>query len=130
MPPPSDNRPVSVVLPTASARTALRPLSATNVTITDGFWADRTRLNREQTLPHGFAWLKRSGTLSNFRVAAGAPGHYEALGEQYGVIYPFLDSDAYKWLEAVGWELGRAHDPALAAVRRRSDRRGASGAAS
>ena len=115
VPPPSDNRPVSVVLPTASARTALRPLSATDVTITDGFWADRTRLNREQTLPHGFAWLKRSGTLSNFRVAAGAPGHYEALGEQYGVIYPFLDSDAYKWLEAVGWELGRAHDPALAA---------------
>ena len=115
MPPPSDNRPVSVVLPTASARTALRPLSATNVTITDGFWADRIRLNREQTLPHGFAWLKRSGTLGNFRVAAGAPGRYEALGEQYGVIYPFLDSDAYKWLEAVGWELGREHDPALAA---------------
>jgi len=82
VPPPSDNPPVSVVLPTASARTALRPLSATNVTITDGFWADRIRLNREQTLPHGFAWLKRSGTLSNFHVAAGAPGHYEALGEQ------------------------------------------------
>jgi uncharacterized protein len=115
VPPPSDNRPVSVVLPTASARTALRPLSATNATITDGFWADRIRLNREQTLPHGFAWLKRSGTLGNFRVAAGAPGRYEALGEQFGVIYPFLDSDAYKWLEAVGWELGREHDPALAA---------------
>ena len=115
VPPPSVNRPVSVVLPTTSARSALRPLSATDVTITDGFWADRIRLNREQTLPHGFAWLKRSGTLGNFRVAAGAPGRYEALGEQYGVIYPFLDSDAYKWLEAAGWELGRGHDPALAA---------------
>ena len=116
VPPPSDNRPVSVVLPTASARTALRPLSATDITITDGFWADRIRLNREQTLPHGFEWLKRAGTLSNFRVAAGAPGRYEALGEQFGVIYPFLDSDAYKWLEAVGWELGREHDAALAAA--------------
>ena len=30
--------------------------------------------------------------------------------------YPFLDSDVYKWLEAVGWELGRAADPALAQV--------------
>ena len=115
VPPPSVNRPVSVVLPTASAQPALRPLSATDVTITGGFWADRIRLNRERTLPHGFTWLKRSGTLGNFRVAAGAPGRYEALGEQYGVIYPFLDSDAYKWLEAVGWELGRGHDEALAA---------------
>ena len=33
-----------------------------------------------------------------------------------GVIFPFLDTDVYKWLEAVGWELGRAPDPALAAL--------------
>ena len=31
-----------------------------------------------------------------------------------GVIFPFLDTDVYKWLEAAGWELGRAPDPALA----------------
>ena len=30
--------------------------------------------------------------------------------------FPFLDSDVYKWLEAVGWELGRGGDPDLAAA--------------
>jgi len=30
-----------------------------------------------------------------------------------GTIYPFLDSDVYKWLEAVAWELGREVDPDL-----------------
>ena len=39
---------------------------------------------------------------------------YRALGEPLGVIFPFLDSDVYKWLEAVGWELGRAPDAELA----------------
>jgi DUF1680 family protein len=30
-----------------------------------------------------------------------------------GVTFPFIDSDVYKWLEAVGWELGRAPDAEL-----------------
>ena len=31
----------------------------------------------------------------------------------FGTPFPFLDSDVYKWLEAVGWELGRARDPEI-----------------
>ena len=30
--------------------------------------------------------------------------------------FPFLDSDVYKWLEGVGWELGRAWDDGIAAM--------------
>ena len=56
-------------------------------------------------------------------------GRYRALGEPQGIIFPFLDSDVYKWLEAVGWELGRAPDPALVACRRRGDRARRGGAA-
>jgi uncharacterized protein len=104
---------VGPVLPTASAISALRPLNAAGVTISGGFWLDRLTTNRERTIGHGFDQLIRAGNLHNLRVAAGADGQYEALGKPMGLVFPFLDSDVYKWLEAVGWELGRGPDPAL-----------------
>ena len=105
---------VGAVLPTAGAQTALRPVDAARVTIRDGFWAERLRINRERSLAHGYEQLKVAGTLANFRLAAGEQGRYQALGEKtIGIVFPFLDSDAYKWLEAVGWELGRAPDAGL-----------------
>ena len=82
--------------------------------LTGGFWEQRLRTNREDTIPHGSRQLDEAGNLTNFELAAGAHGRYRALGEEIGVIFPFLDTDVYKWLEAVGWELGRASDPALA----------------
>jgi DUF1680 family protein len=84
------------------------------VRITDGFWADRLRLNRTRTIPHGFEQLHRSGVLDNLRMAAGAEGRYQAYSDSAGTGLKFLDSDVYKWLEAVGWELGRDADPGLA----------------
>jgi uncharacterized protein len=84
--------------------------------IVDGFLAERQRVNRQRTLPHGFEQLRRSGTLDNLRLAAGADGGYRASADSAGATFPFLDSDVYKWLEAAGWELGRAADPALAAA--------------
>ena len=101
---------VSVVLPCASATARLTPLSSTDVTLDGGLWADRARTNRERSIGHGYAELDRVGNLANLRLAAGQPGRYQALGEPLGVIYPFLDTDVYKWLEAVGWELGRGPD--------------------
>ncbi|HET8788032.1 MAG TPA: beta-L-arabinofuranosidase domain-containing protein, partial [Actinomycetes bacterium] len=86
------------------------------VTILDGLMAERQRVNRQRTIPHGFDQLERSGTLDNLRLAAGADGRYRALADTSGATFPFLDSDVYKWLEAVGWELGRAADPGLAAA--------------
>ena len=104
---------VSVVLPCSSAISSLTPMSAPDVTIGGGLWADRVRTNRERTIGHGYAELERVGNFANLRMAAGQPGRYRALSEPLGVIYPFLDTDVYKWLEAVGWELGRAPDPEL-----------------
>ncbi|HZB59273.1 MAG TPA: beta-L-arabinofuranosidase domain-containing protein [Actinomycetota bacterium] len=100
--------------PTATA--GRRPLEPSRVTIFDGFLAERQRTNRQRTLPHGFDQLQRSGALGNLRLAAGGDGHYQALADTSGATFPFLDSDVYKWLEAVGWELGRAADPDLAAA--------------
>jgi DUF1680 family protein len=99
-----------------AARSRLRPLGPYQARIVDGFLAERQRTNRQHTIPHGFDQLQRSGTLDNLRLAAGADGRYRAAADTSGATFPFLDSDVYKWLEAVGWELGRAPDPALTAA--------------
>jgi DUF1680 family protein len=96
--------------------TRLRSLGPAGATILDGFLAERQRVNRERTLPHGFDQLQRSGALENLRRAAGAGGAYRAGADTSGATFPFLDSDVYKWLEAVGWELGRGPDPGLEAA--------------
>jgi hypothetical protein len=106
----------STVRPSARASSRLRPLGAPQVTIVDGFWAERLRLNRERTIPHGFEQLRATGTLDNLRLAAGGDGRYEAAADSGGFTFPFLDSDVYKWLEAVAWELGRGAEPGLAAA--------------
>ena len=92
--------------------------------MTGGFWAERLRTNRERTLPHAFEQLVEAGNLENFRLAAGtATGRYRALGIMFDGPFPFLDSDVYKWLEGVGWELGRAWDDGIARDGRPGDRR-------
>ncbi len=86
--------------PTASARVRLRPLDPTGVVIEDGLLAERQRVNREVTLLRGAEELERAGTLENLRIAAG-----RASGSRRGMV--FSDSDVYKWLEALAWEIGR-----------------------
>ena len=86
----------AAVVPTTDATGRLRALDAASVTIRGGFWADRLRINRERTIPHGFEQLVRAGNLTNLRLAAGEKGHYQALGEPLGLVFPFLDSDVYK----------------------------------
>ena len=104
----------AVVVPTASAISALTPLGGPNAHVTGGFWDRRLKTNRDTTIPHGYQQLHDAGNLANFRLAAGAHGRYRALGEEIGVVFPFLDTDVYKWLEGAAWELGRRPDPALA----------------
>jgi uncharacterized protein len=101
------------VRPSAAAKSELRPVRADEVVVQSGFWASLLTLNREKTIPHGYGQLRDAGTLDNLRVAAGASGKYQAYSDSGGAMLPFLDSDVYKWLEAVGWELGRADDPFL-----------------
>jgi DUF1680 family protein len=109
--------PAAPVVPTSGAISRFRPLGLADVTLRDGFWADRLRTNRERTLPHAFEQLVEAGNLENFRLAAGtATGRYRALGMMFDGPFPFLDSDAYKWLEGVAWELARGQDARTAAM--------------
>jgi hypothetical protein len=88
------------VAPTAAAHVQLRPLDAGGAVIRTGLLAERQRTNREVTLLHGSEQLEHAGTIQNFRIAAG-----RETGERRGMV--FSDSDVYKWLEAVAWELER-----------------------
>jgi uncharacterized protein len=107
--------PVAGVVPSASALGRLQPVGYTDVTVADGFWAERLATNRERTIPHGFEQLERAGNLHNLRLAAGdGSGRYRALGTMFDLPFPFLDSDVFKWLESAGWELGRGTAPELA----------------
>ena len=110
---------VAAVLPTADAKSRLRPIDGADVTLTDGFWAARLATNRERTIPAGFEQLRAAGTLHNFTLAAGAASAgdgYRALGLMFDKPFPFLDSDVYKWLEGAAWEVGRTGDAQIAAM--------------
>lgn len=101
--------PIAAVAPTAAAISTYRPISAADVTVRAGFWADRLATNGQRTIPVGFEQLDRAGNLHNLELASGRPGSggYRALGLMFDKPFPFLDSDVYKWLEGVAWELAR-----------------------
>ncbi|GIJ68323.1 glycoside hydrolase family 127 protein [Virgisporangium ochraceum] len=95
------------VVPRSTDHTALRPLGLGEVRLTDGWWARWQRDNRDATTPHALAWLERDGSVENLRRAGdGATG-----GKHRG--FWFSDSDVYKTLEAIAWELGRAPSEGL-----------------
>lgn len=73
--------------------------------ITGGFLKRRLDTNREVSLLYGLEQLEAGGNVNNLRVAAGRADAYRPTLT--------LDADVYKWLEAMGWELGRAPDPRL-----------------
>jgi DUF1680 family protein len=83
--------------PVDTSRTAHARLHPLEAEIDGGFWAERRRLNREVLIPDGLRRLEEAGNLHNLRVAAGPED-----GEFRGLV--FMDSDVYKWLEAVGWD--------------------------
>ena len=98
------------VLP--AAPTAQRPLPAGAATITGGFWGERLETNRTHALLGGYDRLEEAGMLRNLHIAAGTVD-----GEVTPLI--FADSDVYKWLEAVAYEIGRTGDEQLLALQRR-----------
>ena len=92
-----------------SAPPRTRGSSRSRREIDGGLWAERRRLNRELLLVEGARKLEEAGNFHNLRVAAG-----QEDGEFIGMR--FADSDVYKWLEALGWELGREPSEELAAL--------------
>jgi len=94
--------------PTTGAWVAHRPLPGTAARLDGGLLGEWQVRNREVSLPAAVEHLRTAGNLENLQLAA--------AGASTGYRGPaFMDSDLYKTLEAVGWELGRTADETLAA---------------
>lgn len=92
---------------TRSPHARLRPLPLTAITLADGFWAPRRRLNHEVVLAAQYRQLEETGRVDNLRRAGGLKAGIPFRG------YYYNDSDVYKWLEAAAWTLAEGPDPAL-----------------
>jgi DUF1680 family protein len=95
--------------PVAPSRGQLRPLGQREVRITGGFWGERQAVNATGTLTHIHDRLESEGWLPNFDLAAAGLLPEGRRGRE------FSDSEVYKYLEALAWEIGRTEDAALEA---------------
>jgi len=82
-------------------RARRRPLDADAASFTTGLHASWLRRNVDASLPHGIAMLETAGNLDNLRRLAG-----ESDAPFRGQL--FADSDVYKTLEAIAWQVGDA----------------------
>ncbi|AOS63772.1 glycoside hydrolase family 127 protein [Actinoalloteichus hymeniacidonis] len=76
-------------------------MPADRVVLRGGLLADWQRRNRAATIPHTIERLRAEGSLGNIRAVA------ETTGAEYVGRYPFLDTDVYKTLEGLAYEIGR-----------------------
>lgn len=97
-----DQPPTGPIRLTARSTSALQPGSRS--VITGGLWHERRRINRTVSVPGAWQRLVDAGNFHNLALATGT-----TEGEYVNDL-PFLDSDLYKWLEAIGWTFG---DPEL-----------------
>lgn len=77
-----------------------RPLDLRAVRLTSGALADWQALNAAATIPHCITNLETSGVIDNLRRVIGESG-----AAYRGFV--FADSDLYKVVEAVAWEIAR-----------------------
>jgi DUF1680 family protein len=99
------------VTPTAEAQPSLRPLQPGAARITGGFWSLRQERNGADAIRQAYDLLEKAGNFANLRIAAGTED-----GDARGPI--FMDSDIYKWLEAVAFEYGRKPSDDLLSLQR------------
>ena len=107
---PVSGRIVGPCAPRTDAHLALRPLGIDQVEVTGGFWGQWQERNSKVTTPHALRWLERDGVMDNLRRLSGVGKEPERRGML------FSDSDLYKALEGIAWELGRKPSPELAAT--------------
>lgn len=95
--------------PVAPSSGTLRPLGLSDVQITGGFWADMQELNATAIIGHAEHWMERVGWIGNFDAAVAGRLPEDRQGRE------FSDSDVYKLMEAMAWEIGRTGNVELEA---------------
>lgn len=92
--------------PVVPSSGTLRPIPLGDLRLTGGYWGEWQQRNAEVVLRHCETWMERIGWIGNFdAAAAGAP--FEHAGIE------FVDSEVYKLLEAMAWQLGLRPDADL-----------------
>lgn len=99
--------------PVAPSRSRWRPLGLGEVRIDGGFWAGLQDLNARAMIDHVEHWLETMGWSGNFDAAVEGRLPADRRGRE------FSDSEVYKLLEAMSWEVGRTGDAGLDARLRR-----------
>ena len=94
-------------LPISPNQGAVRPLSLEETRITGGFWKKRQDLNATAIIGHAEKWMERLGWIGNFDAATAGRLPKNRTGRE------FSDSDVYKLMEAMAWEIGRTGNAAL-----------------
>ena len=92
--------------PAKPADYPITPVPLAKVRITNGFWKQKSDVNRTVTIPHIIAQNETTGRIDNFlRAAKKQEGAYK--GQRYN------DTDVYKIVEAASYSLVSQPDPAL-----------------
>lgn len=77
----------------------ITPVPFTSVKITDTFWGQRLKANREVTIPLAFSKCKETGRYENFVKAANPSEEYKVGG------LSFDDTDVYKTIEGASYSI-------------------------
>lgn len=93
--------------PVAPSQARWRPLGLDQVHIEGGFWADLQQLNASAIMRHCERWAETMGWAPNFDAAAAGTLPGARRGRE------FSDSEIYKLLEGMSWEVARTGDPDL-----------------
>jgi DUF1680 family protein len=94
-------------LPVVPSNGTFRPLGINEVTITGGFWGNKQTVNATKSIQHCEYWVEKIGWAGNFDAALEGRLPQDRTGRS------FSDSDVYKLIEAMAWEIGRSHDEAM-----------------
>ncbi|WP_217616695.1 glycoside hydrolase family 127 protein [Cellulomonas sp. GbtcB1] len=84
-----------------------RPLGIDEVRLEGGFWGELQERNATAMIAHAERWVEQMGWAGNFDLAAAGTLPEGRRGRE------FSDSEIYKLLEAMSWEVGRTGDADL-----------------
>jgi DUF1680 family protein len=87
--------------PVVPSRGALRPLGLRECSIEGGFWQQRQDVIGNAAIDHARSWMDKLGWTGNFTAVKSGTGSPERRGRE------FSDSEVYKLMEAMSWEVGR-----------------------
>ena len=102
-PPPPPWREQGLVHTRHSPHARLHDVPVRAVTMQEGFWSSRMRVNVERSIPTLLALLEEKGIVDNFRRLGGT-----STAPRRGPL--FTDSDLYKWMEATALALQTRDD--------------------